>query len=95
MQIAGEDKIVLMRLGFGLFYGTLIYLLGSLRLIPVKDLNMIAWTGAAVLYAVTIILVYKFVRPVKSFNLYLRGILTYYASWLLTSFILNEISPLI
>ncbi|MEM4660686.1 MAG: hypothetical protein QXH84_04000 [Thermosphaera sp.] len=95
MQISGEDKIVLMRLGFGLFYGTLIYLLGSLRLIPVKDLNMIAWTGAAVLYAVTIILVYKFVRPVKSFNLYLRGILTYYASWLLTSFILNEISPLI
>ncbi|MEM2009855.1 MAG: hypothetical protein QXV51_03315 [Thermosphaera sp.] len=95
MQIAGEDKIVLMRLGFGLFYGTLIYLLGSLRLIPVKDLNMIAWTGAAVLYAVTIILVYKFVRPVKSFNLYLRGISTYYASWLLTSFILNEISPLI
>lgn len=95
MKIVGEDKIVLLRLGFGLFYGILIYLLGLFRLVPIRDLNMVAWTGAAALYALTIILVYKIIKPMRSFNLYLRGILTYYASWLLTIFVLNEMNPVV
>lgn len=91
MVLSAEDKIVLLRLIAGVSYGFLVYLLGLLRTVSLKDLNTFAWTGAAILYAVTIFLAYRLYRPSKAFNLYFRGLLTYYASWLLTSYVLNEL----
>ncbi|WP_448577705.1 hypothetical protein [Thermosphaera sp.] len=86
-----EDKIVLLRFVAGISYGFLIYLLGLLRIVSLNNLNTFAWTGAAVLYAVTIFLTYRFFKPSKAFNLYLRGLLTFYTSWLLTSYVLNDL----
>jgi len=95
MVLSAEDKIVLLRLVSGISYGLLVYLLGLLRIVSLRSLNMFAWTGAAFLYGVTIILTHRFYKPFKAFNLYLRGLLTYYASWLLTTYVLNELIPIL
>lgn len=93
MKLTNEDKIVLFRFTIGVVYGVLVFVL-SLFIDPLT-LSPYIWGASVLVYYFTLIYVaYKY-RPTSRFQLYIRGLATYYAAWLLVSILLkNMFCPL-
>ena len=87
-----EDKIVLARFATGLIFGVAVFI-ASFFADPL-NLSSIVWPLSVVVYYVTIAYVAIKLRPISRFQLYLRGLGTFYATWLLTAIILNELTKL-
>jgi len=85
-----EDKIVFFRFLVGFIYGILVYI-ASLFTTPAK-LTPIAWSISVMTYYITVIYVVIKYKPTSRFQIYLRGLGTFYATWILTVIILFELS---
>lgn len=88
-----EDKIVFFRFKAGLIYGIFVFI-SSLFITP-QTLNPYAWATSILAYHATIIYVAVKYRPLTRFQLYLRGLATFYATWILTVIILFELVKLL
>lgn len=84
-----EDKIVFFRFKVGLVYGVLVFI-SSLFIVP-ERLTPFAWSTSILAYYVTIIYIAIKYRPLSRFQLYLRGLATFYATWILTVIVLFEL----
>jgi hypothetical protein len=89
-KLSVEDRIVLFRFLVGVLYGLIVYL-ASLFTQPIK-LTPIAWSASVMAYYTTVIYVAVKYKPTSKFQLYLRGLATFYATWILTVIILFELS---
>ncbi|MEM1628114.1 MAG: hypothetical protein QXP02_03675 [Desulfurococcaceae archaeon] len=89
MQLDIEDRIILTRLLTGLIYGVSVFVLTYF--LPPIIVSSIAWSGSILVYYATILYVLFRYRPTKRFHLYLRGLMTFYATWLITSYILYDV----
>jgi len=87
-RLAVEDKIVLLRFLVGLAYGVAVFTV-SLLVSPTA-LSPAAWgTSVIVYYFTTVYVAIKF--GVRSwFLVYLRGLATFYGTWMLTAILLYE-----
>lgn len=83
-----EDRIVLLRGLAGLVYGTAIFI--ASMFVDHATLSIYAWSTSILAYYITIGLVAVKYKPTSRFQLYIRGLGTFYATWLLTSIILHE-----
>lgn len=84
-----EDRIVLLRLLTGLAYGVVVFA-ATLFVNPVAA-SPYVWATSVLVYYATVIYVALKYRVSSRFQLYLRGLATFYAAWLLTAMILHDI----
>ena len=84
-----EDKIVFFRFLVGLVYGVAVYL-ASLLIHPAR-LTPYAWSTSVMVYYATVIYVALKYKPTSRFQLYLRGLATFYTTWILATIIVFEI----
>lgn len=84
-----EDKIVLLRFVAGVVFGVAVFVV-SLFVSPTA-LSPTAWATSVLVYYITIIYVVIKYRPTSKFQVYLRGLATFYGTWLLTAIILCEV----
>lgn len=90
VNLTSEDKVVLIRFTAGFLYGLVVFI-ASLFMNPV-DLSPIAWATSVVVYYFTTLYVSLKYKPSSKVIIYLRGLATFYGTWLLTSILLNEFS---
>lgn len=83
-----EDKIVLHRLVVGVFFGAAVFV-ASFFVSPAA-LSPLAWSASVLVYYVTVIHVIVKYRPNSRFQIYIRGLATFYGAWLLTAMVLYE-----
>jgi hypothetical protein len=88
-SLSVEDRIVLLRFKVGAVYGMAVYL-ATLLLDPLT-VSRFAWPISVIVYYFTIPYVGVAYNPQSKFQLYLRGLVTYYATWLLVPILLNEL----
>ncbi len=89
LKVNIEDKIVLNRFIVGLLYGVVVYAIYLLR--GPLEASRIGWAASILVYYFTIpYIVYKY-KPPSRFQVYFRGLATFYATWLLTSILLHEL----
>jgi hypothetical protein len=84
-----EDKIVFFRFMVGLFYGIGVY--ASSLFINHLELSRYAWALSIIVYYFTVLFVSALYNPKSRFQLYLRGLATYYGTWLLTAILLSDL----
>lgn len=83
-----EDRVVLLRFLVGLAYGAAVAIT-SLMVSPLT-LSPIAWGVSVLVYYVTTIHVATKYRPLSRFVLYLRGLATFYGTWILIAILIYE-----
>lgn len=88
--LSTEDRIVLVRGIIGLVYGIAVFL--ASRFADHATLSIYAWSVSVLVYYMTIGYVAIRYKPTSKFQLYIRGLGTFYATWLLTSIILHELT---
>lgn len=89
-ELSVEDKIVLCRFIAGLVYGLIIYIL--LYYFHPLYLNPYAWAFSVIAYYFTVLYVLFKYAPGSRFQLYLRGLATFYGTWILLVIILYELT---
>lgn len=89
MRLSTEDKIVLFRFAVGVFFGLVVLFL-SLFLKP-DVLTLIAFGTSVLVYFLTVLYVNMKYKPLSRFQIYLRGLATFYSAWLLTAILLHEV----
>lgn|GEM_PF-1041649 len=85
-----EDKVVLTRFTVGFLYGLTVFI-ASFYVNPV-DLSPFAWAMSIMVYYFTTLYVSLKYKPSSKVIVYLRGLATFYGTWLLTAILLNEFS---
>ncbi|MEM3912692.1 MAG: hypothetical protein QXT75_02175 [Desulfurococcaceae archaeon] len=88
-----EDKIVLLRFKIGLIYGFTIFIASFL--VSPANLTPFAWATSIIVYYFTVLYVSLKYGLRSKFLIYLRGLATFYGTWLLVSILLNEFSLVI
>ncbi|MEM0218599.1 MAG: hypothetical protein QW425_03630 [Desulfurococcaceae archaeon] len=88
-SLSVEDKIVMIRFTTGLVFGLSVFLL-SFFVNPIT-LSTNSWLASVLVYYSTVIYVAVKYRPLSRFQLYFRGLGTFYATWLLTAILLHEV----
>ncbi|OYT37850.1 MAG: hypothetical protein B6U89_06700 [Desulfurococcales archaeon ex4484_58] len=87
-----DDKIILIRGLAGIFYSILAYSIYRLNLtLPFMDLSMTIWFLAGIIYIATAMYIQSKYRVNGLFQLFIRGLLTYYGSWILLFLILYDL----
>lgn len=85
-----EDRIVLHRLVVGIFFGVAVFAT-SFFVSPIT-LSPLSWSTSVLVYYVTAIHVIAKYRPTSRFQIYIRGLATFYGAWLLTAIALYEVA---
>lgn len=85
-----EDRIVLHRLVVGIFFGAAVF--AASFFVSPAVLSPLAWSTSVLVYYVTVIHVLVKYRPTSRFQIYIRGLATFYGAWLLTAIILYEVA---
>jgi hypothetical protein len=88
-----EDRIVFLRFLTGLVYGVAVFT--ASRFVHPVRLTPYAWSASVMVYYFTVLYVLAKYRPTSRFHLYLRGLATFYATWILTVIVLFELTKLI
>ena len=89
VKAGAEDKIVLFRFIAGLIYGVIVFI-ASLFVNPL-DLSRYAWASSIIVYYFTVLLIGVLYNPQSRFQLYLRGLATFYGTWLLVVIVLSDL----
>ncbi|MEM4481781.1 MAG: hypothetical protein QXK88_00170 [Desulfurococcaceae archaeon] len=84
-----EDRIVLFRLIVGVIFGLAVFILSFL--VKPDTLSLGAFAGSILVYYLTTLYIVMKYRPSTRFQIYLRGLATFYSSWLLTAILLYEL----
>lgn len=92
-QLTVEDRIVLTRFIAGLVYGLGVYI-ASIFIHPLP-LSSYSWGLSVLAYYFTVLYILVKYTPKSRFQLYLRGLATYYGTWILTAIILHELTNII
>lgn len=87
--LSKEDKIVLFRFTVGAVYGLVVLALSTI--VDRVELSIYSWSVSVLIYYVTIAYIALKYKPDSRFQLYIRGLGTFYATWLLTSIVLYEV----
>ena len=86
-----EDKIVITRFIMGLVYGFIAYIIYRLGITIVYDVTTTIWILAAIIYSISIYYVGKKFNAEGLFLLLLRGLLTFYITWVALILILYDL----
>jgi len=86
-----EDKVVFTRLLAGIIYGFIAYIMYRLGFILLYDNSTTIWFIAGAVYIATMVYVDKRFGVRTWFLLLLRGLLTYYLSWITVLLILYDL----
>ncbi len=86
-----EDRIVLLRFMMGLIYGLVAYILYRLNLSIIYDTTTTIWFFAAIIYSASIYIVERKLGGQGLFMLLLRGLLTFYTTWIIIVFVLYDL----
>jgi len=86
-----EDRIVIARFIMGLIYGFIAYTVYRLGLTIVYDVTTTIWILAAIVYSISIYYVGKKFNAEGLFLLLLRGLLTFYITWIALVLILYDL----
>ena len=86
-----EDRIVITRFIMGLIYGFIAYIVYRLGITIVYDVTTTIWILAAIVYSISIYYVGKKFNAEGLFLLLLRGLLTFYITWIALVLILYDL----
>lgn len=86
-----EDRVVVTRFIVGFVYGFIAYIFYRLGISIVYDVNTTIWVLAAFVYSITIYFVGKKFNAEGLFLLFLRGLLTFYITWIAMVLILYDL----
>lgn len=85
-----ENKIVIVRFSAGLALGIGVFVASII--VPPAFLSPFAWAASVFIYYLTgVYAAYKY-GPLTRFQLYLRGLATFYGTWLITAILLYELT---
>lgn len=85
-----EDRVVLIRFIVGFIYGFAIFT--SSYVVNPANLTPFAWATSIIIYYFTALYVSLKYRLRSKFVIYIRGLATFYGTWLLTAILLHEFS---
>jgi len=87
-----DDKIVLLRACAGLLFAVIAYIIyRSGFTLPYMDQGSTIWFLAGTVYVVTAVIIWRKYFVESMFQLLIRGLLTYYGSWILLFLILYDL----
>lgn len=89
MELTVEDKILITRALLGGAHGVVTALLSML--FDVEFANRLSWSLVPVIYYLSIIYVDAKYKPNSRYLTYLKGLLTFLASWIFTAVIVYEL----
>lgn len=88
-KLSIDDKIVFVRLVVGLLFGLVTFLISIF--VPSITLSPFAWSSSIIIYYFTGLYLAVKYGPLTRFQLYIRGLGTFYGVWLTTSIVLYEL----
>lgn len=92
LNLKVEDHIVLIRLLLGCIYGFTAYLLFRLNLkLPGLNVDLTIWMLAGFIYVASAFIIKRLLGVSSLFQLYVRGLLTFYGSWLIVFLIMYDV----
>lgn len=92
VRLTIEDHIVFIRLLFGLIYGFVAYTIYRLRIsLFTFRTDLLIWMLAAIIYVSTAYYVKRSTGTNSLFHLYLRGLVTFYGSWLIIFLVMYDL----
>ncbi len=86
-----EDRIVFVRFITGVVYGFIAYLLYKISFTLFFDTSTTIWFIAGVAYIITMIFVEKKFKAHGWFLVLIRGLLTYYLTWIIVILVLHDL----
>lgn len=86
-----EDKIVGIRLLLGLIYGCIAYSIYRFGAELYHDVSWLIWSLSIFVYILSIYIVYIVVKVKTFFLLFIRGLLTFFLSWIIVAFVLFDL----
>ncbi len=86
-----DDEIVKLRAMLGLVFGIIAYILYRIGFILFIDVSATIWFIAGIVYVSSGFYVQSKYGARGVFQIYIRGIVTFYTIWLLTLFILYDL----
>lgn len=86
-----DDNIVLVRFLAGVIYGFIAYIIYRVNFYIIADAASTIWLLASFLYVCTIYYVYIKFNVQSLFKLLIRGLLTFYGSWILVFLVLYDL----
>lgn len=86
-----EDKVVGIRFLLGLIYGCIAYSIYRFGAVPHYDVSWLVWSLSIFVYILSIYIVYIVVKVKTFFLLFIRGIFTFFLSWIITAFVLFDL----
>ncbi|MEM0356018.1 MAG: hypothetical protein QXT88_04165 [Desulfurococcaceae archaeon] len=87
-----EDHVVLIRLLFGSIFGFVAYLIYRFRIsIFIVKTDLLIWILAAAIYVFTAYYVKKITGSTSLLYLYVRGLATFYGSWIIVFLVMYDL----
>lgn len=92
LNLKVEDHVVLIRLLLGCIYGFTAYIIYRLGVkLPGLTSDVTIWITAGFLYVASAFIIRRLLGVSSLFQLYVRGLLTFYGSWLTVFFIMYDV----
>lgn len=92
LNLKVEDHVVLIRLLLGCIYGFTAYIIYRLGVkLPGLTSDVTIWIIAGFLYVASAFIIRRLLGVSSLFQLYVRGLLTFYGSWLTVFFIMYDV----
>ncbi len=86
-----EDAVVKIRLVLGIIYGFVSYLIYRAGIVLYMDVSTTIWLLAGAIYVASIVYVERRYATGSIFLNLFRGLLTYYATWLIIFLVLYDV----
>jgi len=86
-----EDRVVLVRFITGLIYGFIAYTMYRLNTIIIIDNSYTIWFFSFIVYLTSGFIVVRVIREKTLFLLFIRGLLTFFLTWIIVALILFDL----
>lgn len=86
-----EDKVVFARFIIGVFYGFIAYIMYRYGFILIINNSYTIWFFSFITYLASGLVVGRIVREKTFFLLMVRGLLTFFLTWIIVAFILFDL----
>ncbi|WFO76154.1 hypothetical protein J4526_04795 [Desulfurococcaceae archaeon MEX13E-LK6-19] len=86
-----EDRVVLVRFIIGLIYGFIAYTMYRFNITIIVDNSYTIWFFSFIVYLTSGFIVDRVIREKTLFLLFIRGLLTFFLTWIIVAFILFDL----
>ncbi len=86
-----DDKIILIRFIIGAVYGVVAYIMYRFNMILFVDLSATIWSLAGAVFLASVFYIRLKYRVDSLFKLFIRGLLTFYGTWIIVFLILYDL----